>query len=342
METQTNTAAAERPKRALSLIQPSGVPTLGNYLGALRNWAAMSRDCDCLFGVADLHSITVRQEPAVLRERTKQIYAILLALGLDPEKNVIFVQSSVPQHAQLAWLLDCYTMYGEAQRMTQFKEKSSKHADNINVGLFSYPTLMAADILLYSPDYVPVGEDQRQHLELTRDIANRVNGIYGNVFKVPEPYIGKTGARIMSLQEPEKKMSKSDTNARSFILLDDTKDMIAKKIKSAVTDSEGTVRASDDKPGVTNLMSIYAACTGRSFTQIEDEFAGRGYGDFKAAVADAVIAELSPLQDEYKKLITDKAYLEQQASLGAQKAQALAQRTLTKLMKKIGFWQFKA
>ena len=252
------------------------------------------------------------------------------------------MQSSVPQHAQLAWLLDCYTMYGEAQRMTQFKEKSSKHADNINVGLFSYPTLMAADILLYSPDYVPVGEDQRQHLELTRDIANRVNGIYGNVFKVPEPYIGKTGARIMSLQEPEKKMSKSDTNARSFILLDDTKDMIAKKIKSAVTDSEGTVRASDDKPGVTNLMSIYAACTGRSFTQIEDEFAGRGYGDFKAAVADAVIAELSPLQDEYKKLITDKAYLEQQASLGAQKAQALAQRTLTKLMKKIGFWQFKA
>ncbi|MBR1810349.1 MAG: tryptophan--tRNA ligase [Clostridia bacterium] len=326
-------------KTVLSLIQPTGTPTLGNYLGALKNWAKMSEEYDCIFGAADLHSLTVRTEPALLRKRTMEIYALLLALELDPEKNIIFVQSHVPAHSQLGWILNCYTQFGEAARMTQFKEKSLKNADNVNVGLFDYPILMAADILLYQSDFVPVGVDQKQHLELTRDIASRFNSAYGNVFKVPEPFIGKRGARVMSLQEPEKKMSKSDANTKSFILLTDTPDVINKKIKSAVTDSEARVYYSSEKPGVSNLMDIYGSCTGLSYEEIEAQFAGKGYGDFKAAVAEAVIEELRPLQDKFNKLVTEKAYLTETAAVGAEKAARIAYRTLGKVMKKVGLWK---
>lgn len=326
-------------KTVLSLIQPTGTPTLGNYLGALKNWAKMSEEYDCIFGAADLHSLTVRTEPALLRKRTMEIYALLLALELDPEKNIIFVQSHVPAHSQLGWILNCYTQFGEAARMTQFKEKSLKNADNVNVGLFDYPILMAADILLYQSDFVPVGVDQKQHLELTRDIASRFNSAYGNVFKVPEPFIGKRGARVMSLQEPEKKMSKSDANTKSFILLTDTPDVINKKIKSAVTDSEARVYYSSEKPGVSNLMDIYGSCTGLYYEEIEAQFAGKGYGDFKAAVAEAVIEELRPLQDKFNKLVTEKAYLTETAAVGAEKAARIAYRTLGKVMKKVGLWK---
>lgn len=330
----------EKKKVVLSLIQPTGTPTLGNYLGAFKNWIAMSKDYDCLFGEADLHAITVRTAPADLRKRSLDLFAILIAMGLDPEKNIIFCQSHVPAHAQLGWILDCYTQFGEASRMTQFKDKSAKHADNVNLGLFTYPTLMAADILLYNADFVPIGDDQKQHLELTRGIANRFNGIYGDFFKVPEPFIGKAGARVMSLQEPAKKMSKSDTNQKSFILVTESPDSIVKKIKSAVTDSEASVYYSKEKPGVSNLMEIYSACTGKSFDDITDEFAGKGYGDFKAAVAEAVVEELRPLQTEYARLISDKAYLTECAAKGAEKASRIADRTVKKCMKKIGFWQY--
>lgn len=330
----------EKKKVVLSLIQPTGTPTLGNYLGAFKNWIAMSKDYDCLFGEADLHAITVRTAPADLRKRSLDLFAILIAMGLDPEKNIIFCQSHVPAHAQLGWILDCYTQFGEASRMTQFKDKSAKHADNVNLGLFTYPTLMAADILLYNADFVPIGDDQKQHLELTRNIANRFNGIYGDFFKVPEPFIGKAGARVMSLQEPSKKMSKSDTNQKSFILVTESPDSIVKKIKSAITDSEASVYYSKEKPGVSNLMEIYSACTGKSFDDITDEFAGKGYGDFKAAVAEAVVEELRPLQAEYARLISDKAYLTECAAKGAEKASRIADRTVKKCMKKIGFWQY--
>lgn len=330
----------EKKKVVLSLIQPTGTPTLGNYLGALKNWVSMSNDYDCLFGLADLHSITVRTAPADLRKRSLELFALLIAIGLDPEKSILFCQSHVPAHAQLGWILDCYTQFGEASRMTQFKDKSAKHADNVNLGLFTYPTLMAADILLYNADYVPIGADQKQHLELTRDIANRFNGIYGDFFRVPEPFIGKTGARVMSLQEPEKKMSKSDTNTKSFILLTDSPDAITKKIKSAVTDSEASVYYSSEKPGVSNLMDIYSVCTGKTNEQITDEFAGKGYGDFKAAVAEAVVEELRPLQTEFAKLVNDKAYLTECAAKGAEKASRIADRTVKKCMKKVGFWQY--
>lgn len=330
----------EKKKVVLSLIQPTGTPTLGNYLGAFKNWIAMSKDYDCLFGEADLHAITVRTAPADLRKRSLDLFAILIAMGLDPEKNIIFCQSHVPAHAQLGWILDCYTQFGEASRMTQFKDKSAKHADNVNLGLFTYPTLMAADILLYNADFVPIGDDQKQHLELTRDIANRFNGIYGDFFKVPEPFIGKAGARVMSLQEPAKKMSKSDTNQKSFILVTESPDSIVKKIKSAVTDSEASVYYSKEKPGVSNLMEIYSACTGKSFDDITDEFAGKGYGDFKAAVAEAVVEELRPIQTEYARLISDKVYLTECAAKGAEKASRIADRTVKKCMKKIGFWQY--
>ena len=329
----------EKKKLVLSLVQASGTPTLGNYLGAFRNWRDMAAENDCIFGVADLHAITVRTAPAELRRRSTEMYAMLLALGLDPEKNVVFLQSHVPEHASLAWILNCYTQFGEASRMTQFKDKSARHADNVNVGLFTYPILMAADILLYNADMVPVGDDQRQHLELARDIAERFNGIYGDVFTLPEPYIGKKGAKILSLQEPEKKMSKSDPNTKAFVSLTDPDDVIVKKIKSAVTDSEARVAFSEEKKGVGNLMTIYACCTGKSFEEIEAEFAGRGYGDFKAAVAEAVVAELKPLRDEYDRILKDKAYIEAQAKAGAEKAEALARRTLRRVMKKVGFYQ---
>ena len=337
--TEAMTNEVERRKRALSLIQPTGIPTLGNYLGALRNWVTMQDDFDCAFAVADLHAITVRQEPAKLRRQIMEMYALLLAIGLDPERTMVFVQSQVPAHAQLSWLLSCYTQFGELSRMTQFKDKSQKHADNINLGLFAYPALMAADILLYQPDYVPVGADQKQHCELTRNIAERFYGLYGSVFTVPEPYIMKSGARVCSLQDPTKKMSKSDENQNSFISLKDDADTILRKFKRAVTDSEAKVYHSPEKPGVSNLMDIYSAVTGRTMEQIQAEFEGKGYGDFKVAVAEAVIEELRPIQQRFDELMKDKGELETQMKIGAEKASRVADRTLRKVMKKIGFVQ---
>lgn len=331
----------EKKKKVLSLIQPSGTPTLGNYLGALKNWNDIAEEYDCAFGVADLHAITVRQDPVKFREQIRNMYALLLAIGLDPKKNIIFVQSQVPTHAQLGWILDCYTQFGEMSRMTQFKDKSKAHADNINVGLFTYPALMAADILLYQADYVPVGADQKQHLEIARDIADRFNGLYGQTFNVPEPLIVKEGARVMSLQDPTKKMSKSDPNPKGYISMLDTPDVILKKLKSAVTDSEAKVCYAEGKDGVNNLMSIYSCCTGKSYQEIETEFEGKGYGDFKVSVADAVIAELKPIQDEFSRLINERAYLEECMKAGADIATKISQRTLDKAMKKIGFYQFK-
>ena len=329
--------AVERKKKILSCIQPSGIPTLGNYLGALKNWKTLADEFDGAFAVADLHAITVRQEPAKLRKQTSEVLALLLAIGLDPEKSIIFVQSHVPQHSQLAWVLNCYTQFGEISRMTQFKDKSISHADNVNVGLFSYPVLMAADILLYQADLVPVGADQKQHLEIARDIAGRFNGIYGNVFTIPDAYIGKNGARVMSLTEPTKKMSKSDPNPKGFISVFDTPDVIMKKFKSAVTDSEACVKYADGKDGINNLIGIYSCCTGKTFEEIEKEFDGKGYGDFKVAVAEAVIEELRPVQAEYNRIINDKAYLKQVAAMGAEKAGRIADRTYQKVMKKVGF-----
>lgn len=327
----------QRKKRSLSLIQPTSVPTLGNYLGAMRGWVDFQEDFDTIFGIADLHSITVRQDPKKLREQTVQLYALLMSVGLDPEKSILFVQSHVPQHSQLGWLLNCYTQFGELNRMTQFKDKSQQHADNVNAGLFTYPCLMAADILLYQADVVPVGADQKQHLEITRDIAERFNGVYGNVFTVPEPYIPKAGARVMSLADPTRKMSKSDPNPKGTVYLTDEPNVIMKKFKSAVTDSEMSVRYADGKDGINNLMTIYSAVTGKDYQAIEDEFAGKGYGDFKTAVGEAVVAELEPVQKKYKELMTDKAYLQQCWTNGADFAQRLSQRTLDKAMKKIGF-----
>ena len=286
----------EKKKRSLSLIQPTSVPTLGNYLGAMKGWPAFQEEFETVYGVADLHSITVRQDPQKLRKQTMELYAMLLAIGLEPEKGIIFIQSHVPAHSQLGWLLNCYTQFGELSRMTQFKDKSAQHSDNINAGLFTYPCLMAADILLYQADIVPVGADQKQHVEICRDIANRFNGIYGNVFKVPEPYIPKSGARVMSLADPTRKMSKSDPNPKGTVYLTDEPNVIMKKFKSAVTDSEMSVRYDEGKDGINNLMTIYSAVTGKDFDTIEAEFAGRGYGDFKAAVGEAVVAELEPVQ----------------------------------------------
>lgn len=329
----------EKKQVVLSAIQPTGTPTLGNYLGALKNWKNMADDYECYYAVADLHSITIRPEPAQLRRKTLEMYAFLLAIGLDPEKNTVFVQSHVSAHAQLGWILNCYTQFGEAARMTQFKDKSEKHPENVNVGLFAYPMLMAADILLYQANYVPIGVDQKQHLEITRNIADRFNGLYGETFTLPEPFIGKTGAKIMSLQEPTKKMSKSDTNVKAFIsVLDDT-DTIVRKIKSAVTDSEARVHYAQGKDGVNNLMTIYSCCTGKDFAEIEKEFDGKGYGDFKAAVAQAVAAELAPVRDEFNRLIADKSYLNACMEAGAQKAARVANRTLRKAMKRVGFYQ---
>ena len=330
----------EKKKIVLSCIQPTGTPTLGNYLGALKNWANMCDDYNCLYGVADLHSITVptfRENPQQLKKNTLELYALLLALGIDPEKNVVFVQSHVPTHAQLCWILNCYTQFGEASRMTQFKEKSQKHSDNITVGLFDYPILMAADILIYNADFVPIGADQKQHLEIARNICDRFNSIYGDVLKMPEPFIGKAGAKITSLQDPLKKMSKSDDNPKSYISMLDEPNVIMKKIKSAVTDSEACVRFAEGKDGINNLMTIYSCCTGKSYEEIEKEFDGRGYGDFKTAVGEAVVKELEPIQSKYKELINEKKYLEECMRNGAEFATKLSQRTLDKVMKKVGF-----
>lgn len=330
------TTAAPK-KRILSCIQPSGIPTLGNYLGALKNWKTLADDFDGAFAVADLHAITVRQDPAKFRQQINSVLALLLAIGLDPDQSILFIQSHVPAHSQLAWILNCYTQFGEMSRMTQFKDKSQSHADNVNVGLFAYPVLMAADILLYQADLVPVGADQKQHLEIARDIAQRFNTLYSPTFTVPEPYIGKQGARVMSLQDPQKKMSKSDPNPKSFISVFDPPETIVKKIKSAVTDSEGSVRYAEGKDGINNLMGIYACCTGLTNAQIEADFAGRGYGDFKAAVAEAVVEELRPVRERYERYVNDKAYLQEVAAQGAERASRIANRTLGKAMKKIGF-----
>ena len=324
-------------KRVLSFIQPSGLLTLGNYLGALKNWAEMQNNFDCTFAVADLHAITVRQEPAKLRNQIYSTYAILLALGIDPEKNTVFIQSHVPEHAQLAWLLSCYTQFGEMSRMTQFKDKSQRHPDNINVGLFSYPVLMAADILLYKADLIPVGADQKQHIEIARDIANRFNNIYGDVFTIPDGYIPKSAARIKSLQDPTKKMSKSDDNVNAWVAILDTKDDIIRKFKRAVTDSDSRVIMSEDKPGVSNLISIYSAVTGKTTEEVEREFDGKGYGDFKLAVGEAVADELAPIKQKHDEIIKDKKELERLYRIGAEKAEYVARKTYLKAMKKVGF-----
>lgn len=327
----------ERKKRSLSLIQPTSVPTLGNYLGAMKGWPSFQEEYDTIYGVADLHSITVRQEPKKLRQQTMELYAMLLAIGLDPDKGILFVQSHVPAHSQLAWLLNCYTQFGELSRMTQFKDKSAQHSDNVNAGLFTYPCLMAADILLYQADVVPVGADQKQHVEICRDIANRFNGVYGNVFTVPEPVIQKNGARVMSLADPTRKMSKSDPNPKGTVYLTDEPNVIMKKFKSAVTDSEMSVRYAEGKDGINNLMTIYSAVTGDSFEKIEADFSGKGYGDFKTAVGEAVVEELRPVQEKFKQLMNDKAYLTECQKSGAEFASRIAGRTLNKAMKKIGF-----
>ena len=329
---------ATAKKVMLSGIQPSGELHLGNYLGAVKNWAALAEEFDCYYFMADLHSITVRQNPAELRRRSVAQLAQYIACGLDPEKNTLFIQSHVHEHAELGWILNCYTMFGELSRMTQFKDKCAKNADNINGGLFTYPALMAADILLYQADYVPVGEDQKQHCELTRDIAMRFNNIYGETFKVPEPYIPKVGARIMSLGNPTSKMSKSDPQGCVFLM--DKPEEIARKFKRAVTDSdtENLVRyAPAEKPGVANLMSIYASVTGKSFPEIEKEFEGKGYGVFKPAVGEAVIETLRPVREEAERMLADKAYLQQVYTEGAQKASYIARKTLRKVYKRIGF-----
>ncbi|MFR0838021.1 MAG: tryptophan--tRNA ligase [Neglectibacter timonensis] len=324
-------------KRVLSMIQPTGTFTLGNYLGALKNFVRLQDDYECVYALADLHAITVRQEPAAFRKNILEAYALMLAIGIDLKRSVFFIQSQVAEHAQLAWVLNCYTQFGELSRMTQFKDKSQKHADNINAGLFTYPCLMAADILLYQADYVPIGADQKQHLELARNVAERFNGLYSPTFTVPDPIIAEHGARVMSLQDPTKKMSKSDENANGFITVLDDPDTIMRKFKRAVTDSEACVRFAEGKDGVNNLMGIYSSITGRSMEEIEREFDGKGYGDFKPAVAEAVIEELRPIQERYRNLIADKAYLEQCYRENAPKAQAIARRTLSKVMKKIGY-----
>ena len=325
-------------KRILSGIQPSGDLHLGNYLGAVKNWIDMGEEYDCFYFMADLHTITVRQTPADLRRRTLEQMAQYIAAGLDPEKNVLFVQSHVHQHAELGWVLNCYTQFGELSRMTQFKDKSAKHKENINGGLFTYPALMAADILLYQADLVPVGHDQKQHCELTRDVAQRFNSIYGNVFKVPEPFIPKTGARIMSLNAPENKMSKSMPEGCVFLM--EKPEDIQRKFKRAITDSdtENCVRYDlENKPGVSNLMSIYSAVTGKTFEEIEHEFEGCGYGKFKPAVGEAVIETLRPIREEATRLLADKAYLEGVCRSGAEKAGYIAEKTLRKVYKKVGF-----
>ena len=327
-------------KRMLSGIKPSGDLTLGSYLGAVKNWAERANDYECFYFMADLHAITVRQNPADLRRRTLEQLAQYIACGLDPEKNTLFIQSHVHQHAELGWVLNCYTMFGELSRMTQFKDKAAKHTENVNGGLFTYPSLMAADILLYQPDYVPVGEDQKQHCELTRDIARRFNGIYGDVFKIPEPYIPETGARVMSLNAPDTKMSKSIPEGCVFLM--ERPEDIQRKFKRAITDSdtENCVRYDrEKKPGVANLMSIYSACTGMTYQEIEAQFRGQGYGKFKPAVADAVVETLRPIREEATRLLKDKAYLEGVYRNGAERAGYVAEKTLRKVYKKIGFVQ---
>ncbi len=327
-------------KVIFSGIQPSGSLTLGSYLGAIKNWAELADEYECFYAIVDMHAITARQVPSELRRNTLEQIAQYVACGLDPQKNTIFVQSHVHAHAELSWALSCYTMFGELSRMTQFKDKAAKNADNINAGLFTYPTLMAADILLYRADLVPVGGDQKQHIELTRDIAARFNAIYGDVFTIPEPFIPKVGARVMSLQEPTSKMSKSDSSSGACIYILDKPEDILRAFKRAVTDSETCVRYDvENKPGVSNLMQIYAACTGSGLDAIEREFDGRGYGDFKKCVGEAVAETLRPIREEAVRLIADKTYLESVYRGGAERAAGVADRTVRKVYKKLGFVQ---
>ncbi|MGH8529225.1 MAG: tryptophan--tRNA ligase [Nevskiales bacterium] len=325
----------------LSGIQPSGQLTLGNYIGALKNWVALQETHDCLFTLVDLHAITVRQPPAELRQRCLEFISLYVACGIDPEKSVVFMQSHVPQHAQLGWILNCYTQVGELNRMTQFKDKSRQFRENINAGLFDYPVLMAADILLYQTSLVPVGNDQKQHLELARDVAIRFNNLYGAtdspVFRVPEPYIPEVGARVMSLQEPTTKMSKSDDNANNYIALLDPPDIVSKKLKRAVTDSGSTIEYDEKRPGVANLMTIHSAVTGKSFAQIEQDYAGQGYGKFKNDLAEAVVEFLKPVQARYQKLIGDSGELARMLKDGAERAQARAEPTLKRVHDVLGF-----
>ena len=326
----------EKKKVLYSGMQATGTLTLGNYLGALKNWVKMHEEFTCFYGVMDLHSLTVRQDPVQFRKNARALYALYVAAGLDPEKNCIYYQSHVAAHAQLGWVLDCFTYMGELNRMTQFKDKASKHADNINAGLYTYPVLMAADILLYQANVVPVGVDQKQHLEITRDIAERFNNLYGEVFTIPEAYISESGAKIMSLADPTKKMSKSDENKNATILLLDDRDTIIRRFKRAVTDSGSEVRFSEDKPGVSNLMSIYGCVTGKTMEEIEREFDGKGYGDFKLAVGEAVADELEPLQKRYDELMKDKSYIDQCIKTNDERAAYVAGKTLRKVHKKIG------
>lgn len=337
---EQNNTAQEPKKRIFSGVQPSGNITLGNYLGAIKNWVRLQDDYECIFAMMDLHTITVRQTPAELRKRTLELLALYIACGINPEKCTLFIQSHNSAHAELAWVLNCYTYMGELQRMTQFKDKSSRHADNINAGLFTYPVLMASDILLYNTDYVPVGKDQMQHIEICRDVAQRFNALYGDVFKIPEGLLVKSGAKIMSLTEPTKKMSKSDPNPKAFISMMDDFNVIAKKIKSAVTDSEGIIEYRPDydtKAGINNLLSIMAVMTDSTPEAVAKSFEGQGYGAFKGAVAEAVVEAIRPIREEYDRIIKDKAYLADIYKNGAESAHRLANRTLKKVYKKVGF-----
>ena len=336
-EVQNTPVKPEKKPVIFSGIQPSGTLTLGNYIGALKNFSKLQDDYDCIYSIVDMHAITVRQNPAELRRRCLELAALYIASGIDPKKALIYCQSHVSGHAELAWILNCFTYMGEMNRMTQFKDKSAKHADNINVGLFTYPVLMAADILLYQTNLVPVGHDQKQHLEICRDIAQRFNGIYGDVFTIPEGYIPKVGARVMSLQEPTRKMSKSDP-ADTFIALTDDADTIRRKIKRAVTDSDGEIRFDpENKPGVSNLLSIMSALGAGEIDALVNELQGQGYGALKSRVADCVIAALEPMQNEYKRLIADKTYLQGVLDENARTATYLATKTLRKVQKKVGF-----
>ena len=324
-------------KSLFSGMQATGTLQLGNYLGALKNWVEFEDEYECFYCVVDMHSITIRQDPAELRKKARALLTLYIAAGLNPEKNCIYYQSHVSAHAELSWILNCYTYMGELGRMTQYKDKSAKHADNINAGLFTYPVLMAADILLFQSDIVPVGDDQKQHIELTRDIAARFNSIYGDVFTIPEPYIKKTGARIMSLQEPAKKMSKSDENENASIYLLDDTDTIIRKFKRAVTDSDNRIIHSNDKPGIKNLIEIFGIATGKSIAEIEKEFENKGYGDFKMAVGESVASMLKPIQDKFEELSKDKAYIDTIIKNNAEKAAYYANKTLRKVQKKVGF-----
>ncbi len=337
---EENIIKQEPKKRIFSGVQPSGTITLGNYLGAIRNWVDLQDDYECIFAMMDMHTITVRQTPSELRKRTLELMALYIACGIDPEKSILFIQSHNSAHAELAWVLNCYTYMGELQRMTQFKDKSSRHADNINAGLFTYPVLMASDILLYQTELVPVGKDQMQHIEICRDVAQRFNALYGDVFKIPEGLLVKSGAKIMSLQEPTKKMSKSDPNPKGYISMMDDFNVISKKIKSAVTDSEGVIEYRPDdeaKAGINNLLSIMAVMTNSTPEEVAKSFDGQGYGAFKGAVADAVVEAIRPIREEYDRIIKDKAYLQDIYTKGADSAHRIANRTLKKVYKKVGF-----